>query len=150
MGLLPPGDERLPEQAAQRLAAEETQAARPRREAEYLLRPRRPQPLEVDRQLRRVEILTRRRRGKLVGGQGWRGRLQRRNSLPVQGPQPAVLAPDHLLNGRFPAKRAAAAVLQRPAAEIDHVRLAGLRFDEVGMTGALQFGVRAMPRAEDG
>ena len=59
MRLLTPGDERLRERAAERFAAKETQAARPRREAEDLLRPRRPQPLEVDRQLRRVEILAR-------------------------------------------------------------------------------------------
>ena len=52
MRLLPARDERLPEQAADRFAAKEPQIAGARGEAENFLRPRRAQPLEIDRQLR--------------------------------------------------------------------------------------------------
>ena len=51
MRLLPPRDERLREQAADGLAAVEAQVAGPRAEAEHLVRPRRAQPLKVNRQL---------------------------------------------------------------------------------------------------
>ena len=72
MRLLPPRDERLAEQAADRLAAEEAQMAGRAREAEELLRPRRAQPLEVDGQLRTIEV-SRRRRGGTDAGQRRRG-----------------------------------------------------------------------------
>ena len=58
-------------------------------------------------------------------------------------------APRHRLDGGFAAQRAAAAVAQRPAAEIDHVGLAVLRFDEVGVAGALQLDVGPVARAQD-
>ena len=115
----------------------------PRGEAENLLRPRRAQPLEIDGQLRAVEIFARRRRREWVNRQRRRGRFDGRKTLPIQGAQPAVPAPNHFLNRRFAAERAAAAIAQRPAAEINHVSLAVLRFDQVGVAGALQFDVRA-------
>ena len=59
--LLPPRDERLPEQAADRLAAEEPQVARPRAQAEEFVRVRRAQPLKLDRQRVGVEVLPDRR-----------------------------------------------------------------------------------------
>ena len=38
---------------------------------------------------------------------------------------------------------------KRPAAEIDHVGFAVLRFDEIGVAGALQLGVGPVARAQD-
>ena len=37
---------------------------------------------------------------------------------------------------------AAAAIAQGPSTEIDHIGFAGLSFDEIGVPGTLQFGVR--------
>ena len=87
--------------------------------------------------------------GKWMSGQCRRGRFDGGNSLSVQRAQPAVLAPNHFLNRRFAAERAAAAIAQRPADEIDHVGFAVLRFDEIGVAGALQLGVGPMARAQD-
>src|SRR5687768_8270066 len=55
--LLPSRDERLLEQAADRFAAEETEAAWTRRKREEFVRPRRAEPLKVDWQHRMIEIL---------------------------------------------------------------------------------------------
>ena len=68
---------------------------------------------------------------------------------PSFGVEPAVLAPEHFLDRGLAAQDAAAAVLQRPAAEIDHVGLAGLRLHEVGMAGALQRRIGPVARAEN-
>src|ERR1035441_8564712 len=55
--LLPPGDQGLEKQAAQRFTAVEPQVAGAFRQAEEFGRPRRAQPLEVQGEFRRVEVL---------------------------------------------------------------------------------------------
>ena len=93
MRLLPAGDQRLAKQAADGLPAEEAQIAGTRGEAEQLLGPGRAQPLEIDGQLRRVEVLALGRRRKGVRRQGRRRRLRAaRSPAAVRGAQPAVLA----------------------------------------------------------
>src|ERR1039458_2167194 len=55
--LLAPGDQGLEKQAAQRFTAVQPQVAGTFGQAEEVRRPRRAQPLEVQRKLRRVEAL---------------------------------------------------------------------------------------------
>ena len=78
-----------------------------------------------------------------------RRRFERRNAVAINRAQPAVVAPHHWLNRRLAAERAAAAIAQRPAAQIDHVGLAALRLDEIGVAGALQRRVGPMARGQD-
>ena len=56
--LLAARDERLPELAADGLAAEQPQVTRSRRQAEELVGPGRAQPLKRDRQVWTVEVVT--------------------------------------------------------------------------------------------
>jgi hypothetical protein len=136
--------------AAQAFAAVKAQVAGPCGQAEQLFWPRRAQPLEGRRQLRRIELFAHRRLGETVRRQGGRGGLQLRRSLSIHGAQPAVLAPHHRLDRGLAAQRAGAAIAQRPAAQIHHVGLAVLGVHQVGMARTLQFCIGAMARTEDG
>jgi hypothetical protein len=69
--------------------------------------------------------------------------------MPVLRAQPSVLAPDHFLDCSLASQHAAAAIGQRPADKINHVGVTAGRFDEIGMAGALQCRVRAIPRGQD-
>ena len=100
----------------------------------------------ADRQYRRVEVFARWLAGPRMIGKIGRGNLQMRNALPVMRSQPAILTPDHLLDRRFAAQYAAAAIGQRAAAEMDHIGFSILRFDEIGVAGALQFDIRPAAR----
>src|SRR4051812_22439315 len=60
MRLQPSSDERLPEQASDRLPAVKAQMSRARRQTEKLVWPGRTKPLKMDRQTRRVEFFARR------------------------------------------------------------------------------------------
>src|SRR5258708_39669638 len=101
MRLLPPCDEGLSKNAARRLAPEQAQVAGPRRQAEQLLRPRRTQPLKLDRQRRIVEIFAGRRRRKGGLRQLRSGSFALREGVAVLGVQPVVRAPRQALNGRL-------------------------------------------------
>ena len=68
---------------------------------------------------------------------------------PVGRAQPAIRAPCHRLNGGLSAERASPAVGDRPSAQVDHVGLAGLGLDQIGVAGALQGDVGSMTRAQD-
>ena len=89
--LLPARDERLAKLAADGLAAVQPQVAGPRGQAEQLLRPRRAQPLEVDRQSVGVEVLAIRRRAE-TGALAARGAgaSSRGSAVAVERAQPAV------------------------------------------------------------
>ncbi|MEJ1970336.1 MAG: hypothetical protein WDN03_17165 [Rhizomicrobium sp.] len=147
--LLPPRHQRLLEHAADALAAVEAQVPRPRRQAEQPVGIRRAQPLKVDRQLRRIELGARRRRRKGMRWQGGRRRLDLRHRVVAGGAQPAIGAPHHRLDRGLAPQHAAAAIAQRPAAQIGHPGLAGLGLDQVAMAGALQLRIGAGACAQD-
>ena len=127
--LLAPRDQRLAEQAADRLAAVQPQVPGPRGQAEELLGLRRAQPLEVDRAAARASKSSRTRRRSETGaaGRSGAGDLERaavpaRPAVRSQPSSPQTI----VLDRGLAAERAAAAVAQRPAAQIDHVGLAVL------------------------
>jgi hypothetical protein len=78
-----------------------------------------------------------------------RGGFEGRDALAVERPQPAVRRPFHWLNRGLATERAPSAVVQWTTAEIDHVGLAGLCFDEIGVTSALERSVGTMTRAHN-
>src|SRR4051812_28938830 len=84
-----------------------------------------------------------------MSGKGWCGRFEGWNSLLIECSEPPVFAPGHFLNRGFAAESATAAIAQRAATEINHVRVAILRLDQVRMAGAMQLRIRTMSRAED-
>src|SRR5829696_6601163 len=75
--------------------------------------------------------------------------LRMRQPLAVRRPQPAVVAPLHLLYRGLAPERAAAAVAQGAPAEVNHVGLAVLRLDEVAVAGALQLDVGSVARSQN-
>ncbi len=123
--------------------------AGPRGETEKVFRMRRAQPLEGERQIGRIEIVTDRFRREFMLRKIWRFDLEMRHALPVRRAQPAVLAPRHLLDRGLAAQDAAAAIGQGAAAEIDHVGLTGLRLDKIGVAGALQWRVGLVARTHN-
>src|SRR5262245_28844258 len=123
--------------------------SRTRREREQLSRIWRPQPLKIDGKLSVVEIRAHWRWRKFVLRQAGVRRFQSWDGIPAGRAQPAVLAPNHFLDCSFAPERAAAAIPQRPAAQIDHVRVTALRLDDVGVSGALQGGVWTIAGAQD-
>lgn len=149
VGLLAAGDERLFEEAADGFASEETKVAGAGGEREELFGEGRAQPLEIDGEFGSVEILARRLGGKRVRREIGRGCIESWDTLAVQGAQPVVGAPDHFLNSGFATEGAAAAVVERAAAEVGEVGVAGLSVAEIGVTGALQRSVGAVTRAHD-
>src|SRR6185295_1916782 len=106
-------------------------------------------PLEIERKLWAVEIFPDGRRWKWMGSQRRRWRFEGRNPLAVERSKPPVFIPDHFLNRCFAAKRAATAVAQGTSAEVNHVSVAGLCFDEVSVTGALKWRIGPMARAQE-
>ena len=149
MGLLAPCDQRLAEEAAQRIAPVETQVAGTLGEAEEFVRPWGAEPLEVERKLRLVEIFALGRGGEGVGRQRRSGDSGVREPQPVRRAQPAVLAPPHALDRGLAAQRATPAVGNGASAEVHQVDFPGLGFHDVGMSGALQCDIRAMARGQD-
>ena len=151
MRLLTPGDERLREEAADRLATVEPQVALPRAQAEQLVR----RTAIAATETRSAACRRRSPRGRARGGCGCGVRLRGAGTSTIGMPSPSVVrsqpsAPHcHRLNRRLASERAAAAVAERPAAEIDHVGLSRLRLDEVGVARALQRDVGTMARAQD-
>ena len=150
MRLLPARDERLPELAANRLAPIEPQEPRSRGQAEDARRASGDaKPLELDRQRRAIEVRSRAGAGKRL-----RPAAPAPASRATASPSPASvrsqpsLAPRHPLDRGFASERAAAAVRQGTAAEIDHVGLARRRLDEVGVAGALQRRVGPIARGQ--
>src|SRR4051794_513556 len=105
MRLLAAGDERLAKETADCFPSEEAKIPRTRGETKNLFGIRCTQPLEIDWQLRMVEIFTgwrgRKRMRRQCGRRGFDGR----NSLSIECPQPAIFAPGHFLNGGFAAER---------------------------------------------
>src|SRR6187397_3178490 len=146
MCLLPARDECLMKETADRLATVQPEMTGARSQAEDLVGPRRPEPLELDRQLGGIEVLPLRPRRKRMTGQSWRWRLERRHPVSVDRPKPLVRRPHHRLNRRFPSQRASAAIAKWPSAQIDHIGLATLRFDQIRMTSPLQRRVRSLAR----
>ncbi len=69
-------------------------------------------------------------------------------SPPIVRNQPSV---DHChrLNRRLPTQRAAPTIAKRPAAQIDHVGLSVRRLHQVGVSRALQLGIRPIARGQD-
>src|SRR5215204_6994123 len=118
---------------------------RPLGQAEQLGGPGRTEPLEVNGQFEAIEVLAYRGLGRGVGRQPRGGHLHSRNRLSLREPRPAILGPGDLLDCGLAAERAAPPVRQRPAAEVHEVGLAVLRVHEVGVPGALQLGVGAVP-----
>ena len=89
-------------QAADGFAAEEPQMTGTRGEAENLFRPRRAQPLEIDRQLRVVEIArARARAGNGCAGRSGAGVSSCWNSFSVERAQPTVRRPKPFSESRF-------------------------------------------------
>jgi hypothetical protein len=84
-----------------------------------------------------------------MGRQPRGGHLHSRNRLAIRKPRPAILGPGDLLDRRLAAERAAPPVRQGPAAEVHEVGLAVLRVHEVGVPGALQLGVGAVPGRQE-
>src|SRR5262245_8760726 len=112
--LLTTRDECLREEAADRLAAVDTQVPLSRAQAEQLLRSWRSQPLKRDREGVRVEVVSLGRIRRGLGTQTLgRGHLQHRDTFPIPRAQPAVLAPCHRLNRCLASERAAAAIGNR-------------------------------------
>src|SRR3954464_10638925 len=98
--------------------------ARTRGEAEKFFGMRSAQPLEIEREIGPVKIFAGGIAGEWMCWQRRRGGFEGWNSLRVESSEPAVFTPSHLLNRCFAAKRAAAAVAQRTAAKINHIRFA--------------------------
>src|SRR5579883_1624130 len=108
--LLPPRHQRLAEKTAQGFPAIKPQISRTFGEAEKLLRPRRAQPLKVQRQGLAVEVFAL---------WGWRKNVlrQRRrshsgvgDSRSITGAEPAVLRPQHRLDRGLAPQRATAPI----------------------------------------
>ncbi len=123
--LLAPRDQRLGEQAADRLAAEQAEMAGARGQAEDRDRARGCGAIAGRSGVRR-----RRNRRRRFGLARWRGRnikrrrFEHRHAAAVFGVEPAILAPAHRLDRGLAAQHAAAAIGQRTAAEIGHEGLA--------------------------
>ena len=139
MRLLPPRDERLPERAADASRGRTGADARARGEAEELVRPRRSQPLES----RAATCGASKSSRTGAAGNGWAGSPGRRRfERGIPSPSSVRSQPSSrptifwIAVSRPSVQRPRLA--QRPAAQIDHVGLAVGRFDEIGVTGALQ------------
>ena len=149
MRLLPPRDQRLPEQAADGFPPEQPQVTGTRCKAEDLFRPRRAQPLEINRAVVRSRSLPA-RASQGMCARAATARVFPRMEFPVR---PASAAsrprPHHFLNCRFATEGAAAPIVQRAAAQIDHVGFAALGFDHICVAGALQLGVGPMSSTQD-
>src|SRR5690606_2828415 len=105
--LLPARHQRLLEEAADRLAADEAKEARPFGQRQDAFRIWRAQPLEVERQFGRVEIVTRLAGFDPRSRAGRRLDLQLRHRAAMLQPQPAVVAPDAFLDRRLAPERRA-------------------------------------------
>src|SRR5437764_142193 len=116
MSLLPACDERLLKLTSQGFSPEQSQETRPFRETPESFGIRCAQPLKVDGQLRRVEILAWPRRWHRMRRQLGRRHADLRHSMAVLGAKPAILRPDHFLDGGLSAKHTASAAGQGPAA----------------------------------
>src|SRR4029077_18082883 len=110
--------QRLLEQAAHRFASVEPQESGTLGQAEQLAGPRRPQPLEIDRQLRAVEVLAARWNWTGQRTTVWPFRFERRQTIAGGGPEPSVFSPGHLLYGRLPSEGAPSSIWQRPPAQV--------------------------------
>src|SRR4249919_2924718 len=121
---------------------------RPRRQTEQLVGPWRSKPLKRDRQAFAVKVLSL-RIGRKPVDRNPRGarRIRHWNAFTVHGAKPTIWRPHHRLNRGFAAESTATAILQRAAAEIDHVGFACRGLDEIRMSGTLQRKVRPMTGA---
>src|SRR6185503_10722740 len=117
-------------------------------QTEQLVWPRRSQPLEINWQLRGVEVLAGLWLWRGLRGNPRRFSFDRWKTIAGKGPKPSVFSPDHLLNRGLPPERASSSVGQRPAAQVHHVGAAVGSVDEIRMAGALQRGVRTMTCAQ--
>src|ERR1700681_2909854 len=98
VGLLSAGHERLSKEAADCFATIKAQVAWARGERENLLWIRRAEPMEIDGQLRGVEILAGRSSRKWVSRKRGRRCFEGGNSVAIQRAQPIVRTPHHFLN----------------------------------------------------
>src|SRR5271166_274673 len=135
---LPPGDERLLEPRAQRLACKKPKPAWARLEREEPFGTRRPQPLEIHRERPRREGVARCARLRLQAGLERRADLDRRDLAALREIKPTVLLPDALLDGRLAAHRGAPQSRQWPRAQVRVIDLTVRRLDDLSVPGALQ------------
>ena len=134
--LLAAGDQRLLEPAADRLAAREAQGLAG--QGEEALGVGGAEPLEVLRQRRAVEAVLDRAVGLGVGRAGRGGDLDGGDEAAVLEVEPAVVAPDALLDRGLAAERRAAEAGERARAEVGVVDRAVRGLDDLAVAGALQ------------